>query len=127
MIFVARPWNILFPWLKRHTDRMQTGYKLTVAKHIQHLLAHTGHDLHIDHNIRGIGNFNPDFSDIGAQWSHAERDHIHGTPLHAALEQAFQGFLHLFGIDPVIGRTCILFGTGTDKGTVFNAGYIDWV
>jgi hypothetical protein len=50
--------------------------------------------------------------------------HIHGAAAHAAVEQAVQRGAHFARLDPVVGRTGILFLLAADKGAVLHARHV---
>ena len=60
--------------------------------------------------------------DWRTEWPHAERDYVHCSPAHAAVEQATQRLLHLLGMNPVVGWSSIGLAQGADEGPVFDAG-----
>ena len=120
----ARPDAVVgFAGSQRFADRMHARDEFAVvAEDIEHLGADAGHHFHVDHDIRGIGDFNADLGDVGADRTHRERDNVHGTALHAAVVQPEHGLLQLFGVNPVVGRTSVFLLFGSDESTGFNAG-----
>jgi len=57
----ARPSDIFLTRCQRRAYRVNAGDKEAVfAEHVQHGAAHAGHDPHIDHDIRAVGDFDAD-------------------------------------------------------------------
>ena len=122
---VARPGHILLAGFQRGADGMHAGDEFAIgAEHVKYLGAHAGHGTHVDHDIGRIGNFHADVSDRRTERTHRERDDVHRAALHAALEQAVQGFAHLGRFFPVIGRAGVFLLLGADVGAVFDAGNV---
>ncbi len=120
---VARPGDILLAGFERGADGMHAGDEFAIgAEHVKHLGAHAGHRAHVDDDVGGVGNFHADVGDRRTERAHRERDDVHRAALHAALEQAIQGFAHLGRFFPVVGRAGVFLVCGADVGTVFDAG-----
>ena len=105
---------------------VQTSYKVIglVAQILKRLCAHSGHDIHIQHNIDRIGQLNADFGEGRADRTHGVRNDVHGTAFHYAIKELAQFFIHHLGIFPVVGGACILFFPGADKGSTLYAGNV---
>ena len=104
---------------------MKTWHEIAGCSHnVKNTLAHARHNAHIDRYIRRIRNFHADMRYIRAERTHAERNHIHGPPLHATVIQRKHGFFHFIGITPVIDWTRVFLFPGTDKSSVLDAGNI---
>ena len=95
-----------------------------VFQALENLFTHLGHDAHVGHDIGRVRDFNADFGQGGVQGTHAEGNHVHGTALHAAIEEALQFGLHFNGISPVVGRAGVFFLLAADERAVFHTGYI---
>jgi hypothetical protein len=92
------PGHILLARGQRRTNTVHAGHELAVlAQHLQHRLAHAGHDALVDDHIGRVGDLDADVGDRRAQRPHAERDDVHGAPAHAAVEALLQQFAHLPG------------------------------
>ena len=125
VVLVARPRHIFFAGSEWRADGMQRGHERTVvAEHIQHLAAHARHQLHVDGDVRRIGQLDTDVRDMRTQRTHAERHHVHGAALHAAVEQAAQRGLHFVRRHPVIGGAGVLLLLRADEGAVFNPRHV---
>ena len=102
---------------------MDAGDEFAIgSEDFEDLVADAGHDVHVDHNISGVGDFNADFGDVGADGTHGVGDDVHGSAVHAALVESSHFGFELDGVDPVVGRTGVFFFFGSDEGTGFNAG-----
>ncbi len=120
-ISLARPRHVLMTRCQRCTDRVYAGDEETIlAQHVQHRAAHAGHDAHIDHNIRAVGDFNADLGDGRTQRTHAERNNVHSATAHATVEQAVQRGAHFRWRCPVVGRASIFLVDRANKSAVFN-------
>ena len=120
---VARPLGILLARFERRADGMHAGDEFAIAaEHVEDGLAHAGHGLHVGDDVGGIGDFETDMGDRRTERAHREGDDVHRTTLHAALEQAIQGFTHLGRFFPVIGRAGVFLLGGANVGAVFDAG-----
>jgi len=114
-----------FPFGQRFAHGVQAGNEHAVfAQHVQDLLAHTGHDVHIHDDVRRIGNFNANPGDGGSHRPHAERDHVHRAAFHAAVVKAFHRFLQFIRIDPVVGGARFIPGLRRDIGAVFHTRHV---
>ncbi|MPN20484.1 hypothetical protein SDC9_167863 [bioreactor metagenome] len=100
---------------------MEAGDEFTVAKGLQNLRAHAGHDPHVGNNVCAVRNLNADLGDGRADGAHRERNHVHGAAMHAALVEAGHGLLEFVGIDPVVRRAGVLLFLGGDKRPVLHA------
>ena len=54
-IGAARPGHVLLPGAERHADRVQALDEFAVAQGLEHRLAHAGHDPHVRHHVRRVG------------------------------------------------------------------------
>jgi hypothetical protein len=119
---VAGPGHVLLALFQRRADAVQALHERSVAEHVEHGATHARHDAHVHHHVGGIGEFDADLGDRGAQRTHAEWDHVHRTAAHAAREQTLQGLLHLARLDPVVGWAGVLLVHAADVGAVLDAG-----
>ena len=94
---------------------------MSVAERLKNLGADSGHDSHVDHDIRRIGQLDANVRNRRADRSHAERNDIHRATLHTAFEVAHENSLHVFGVVPVVVRAGVFLGLRTDKCAIFNA------
>ena len=135
--FVAGPRHVDLAVCKRGAHGVEAGNEGSVAvalrvaaaldfvfQTLENGFAHLGHDAHVDHDVGGVRDFNADLGQGGVQGTHAEGDHVHGTALHAALEEALQFGLHFNGVGPVVGRACVFFLLAADERAVFHTGHI---
>ena len=110
---------------ERLADGVDAGNKFAVlAEHFKNFGADAGHDFHIDHNVRGIGEFDADLGNIRTDRAHREGNHIHRAALHAAVVKRSHGLLEFDRIDPVVGRAGILLLPGSDESTGFDTRHI---
>ena len=92
-----------------------------LAKLVERLLPHTGHDIHVEHNIDRISQLDADLGERGADRAHAIRDDVHGTALHRAVKQLAQLVVHDVWVLPVVGRAGVLFFARTNERASFDA------
>ena len=93
----ARPDAVVrLAFRERLADRVDARDEFAlVAEDLENLRADAGHHMHVDHNVRGIGELNADLRDVRADRTHRERDHVHRAALHAAVVQPEHGLLEL--------------------------------
>ena len=122
LVRVARPCDICLTGLQGSADRVQTlDEEAVVAEQAQHLGTHAGHDLHRQHDVGGVGQFDAELRVVGAERAHAERDDVHRAAAHAAAEEGREGGAHLVRCDPVVRGARILFTLGADEGARLDA------
>ena len=137
LFFVAGPRHVNLAVRKRSAHGVEAGNECPVTvtlrvaaaldfvfQALENLFTHLGHDAHVGHDIGRVRDFNADFGQGGVQGAHAEGNHVHGTALHAAIEEALQFGLHFNGISPVVGRAGVFFLLAADERAVFHTGYI---
>ena len=107
---------------KRLADGVDAGDELAVVQDFEDLRADAGHDLHVRHDVRGVGDLDADLGDRGADGAHGERNDVHGAAVHAALVEAAEGLLQFDRVDPVVGRAGFFFRLRGDEGAGFDAG-----
>jgi len=104
---------------------METRHiKAVVAKHVQNLCSHSGHNVHIDDYVCAVRNLNADFGNVRADRPHGEGNNIHRAPLHTALVKAVHGLFQFVRVDPVIGRTGVVLALAGDIGAVFHTRHV---
>ena len=71
-------------------DGVQARHEVAVARRAcpAPASAHAGHDAHVGDDVGRIGDLDADVGDVGSHRTHAERDHVHRAPLHAAGRRA---------------------------------------
>src|SRR5690606_35569865 len=115
--------GVLFASGQRCAHGVHTGHELAFgAEHVEHGLAHAGHQLLIHGHVGAVGQFDPDVGDVRAEWAHAERHHVHRAASHAAVKQRLQRGAHFSGVHPVVGGAGVFLFLGANVGTVFHAG-----
>ena len=133
---VAGPRHIGLAGGQRRTNRVHAGHEVAIAaKQVINPAAHAGHDALVHHHVGAVGQLHADVRDMGAQWAHRERHHVHGAPAHAAGKQrgaaiglaVLQNAAHLGWRHPVVGRAGLLFAGRADEGAVLHARHIAWV
>src|SRR2546425_13144401 len=85
------------------------------------------HDAHVDDDVSRIGELHSDLRHGRANRSHAERQYVHGSSLHRAVEKLFQFPAHSKWFFPVIRGTSRVFRERTDESPVFDASDVTWV
>ncbi len=83
-----------------------------------------GHDAHVDDDVRRVGELHADLRHGRADWSHAERQHVHGPPAHGAVEQLLELASHQEGVFPVVGGAGRLLRVRADEGAVFHPRHV---
>jgi hypothetical protein len=127
---VARPrGGVLLTFLERRAHGVHARHEFAIgAQHVDHALAHAGHQLHVDGHVSAVREFHADVGDVGTQRAHRERDHVHGTALHATLEQSAFASLqlgaHFSRLTPVVGGAGVFLAVRADEGAVFHAGHV---
>ena len=126
LVRVAGPGHVPPALRQRRADRMHAGHDALVAlvNQREHRPSNARHDAHVGHDIARIRQLHPDPRHGRVQRTHAEGQHIHRAPLHAAAEQAAQGLLHLEGVHPVIGGTGVVLREAANKRPVLNARHV---
>ena len=118
----ARPSDILLTLLERSAHGVDAGDELTVgAELLKDSIARAGHDVHVDDNVRGVGDLDAVLGDRVADRTHRIRNHVHRAALHAALVRSFHLLLHFDRIHPVVGGACVDLALGADERAAFNA------
>ena len=118
----AGPSDILLALLEGSTHGVDAGDELAIgAKLLQHGVARAGHDVHVDDNVRRIGDLDAVLGDRVADRAHRVGNHVHRAALHAALVRLLHLLLHLDGIHPVIGGASVDLALGADERAAFNA------
>ena len=107
----ARPDAVIgFSCCKGLSNRVQTRYECAVlAENIEHLGTDAGHNVHIAHDVFGVGDFNTDFCNIGTDRTHGVGDYIERAALHASFIQVSHRLFQFNRVSPVVGWACILF------------------
>ena len=112
--------------------RIDIGFGVEAANEIVGLVAqllesagtHSGHNIHVENNIDGVGDLNANLGESRTDGTHGIGDDIHGSVFHDAIIHGGQFGVHLLGIHPVVGGTCILFFAGADEGSILDAGNV---
>ena len=92
-----------------------------VAELVERLLAHAGHDVHVEHDVDRVGQLNAHLGEGGADRAHAVGEDIHGAALHRTVEEGAQLGVHDLRVLPVVGRAGVLLPAGADKGPALDA------
>jgi len=121
-LVVARPRNIFLASCERGADRVHGAHPLAARNDaVECLLAHAGHDAHVEYGVGGIGDFNAELRDRSADRAHRERHDVHCAAAHRSVEERHELGLHLVGGDPVVRRARVLLLFGADEGAVLDA------
>ncbi len=88
---------------------------------VQRRRAHAGHDAHVEHDVRAVGDL-----DAAARVGRVDRAHavghdVHRAALHAAGEQRVDGLVTCGGIHPVVVRARVFLLRRADEGEVLDA------
>ena len=94
---------------------------------LHHGIARTGHDVHVDDDVRRVRDFDAVLGDRVADRAHRERDDVHRAALHAALVRLLHLLLHLDGIHPVVRRTRVDLLLGADERAALDTGHVGFM
>ena len=97
---------------------------LIVAERVAHSLADAGHDVHVEHDVNGVGQFKAVFGERRADDGHGVRDDVHGAALIGAVGQSVHSFVHFLGLYPVVRGACVLFLFTADERAVLHARHV---
>ena len=95
-----------------------------IAERVAHGLADAGHDVHVEHDVNGVGQFKAVFGERRADDGHGVRDDVHGAALIGAVGQSVHSFVHFLGLYPVVRGACILFLFTADERAVLHARHV---
>ena len=95
-----------------------------IAQLTQGLHTHAGHDIHVQHNVDGVGHFNADLGERAADGAHAVRNNVHGAARHHIFVQGQQLGLHFVGVHPVDHHAVVRLVGGADERAVLHAGHV---
>ncbi len=123
---IAGPRHVLLPLRKRRPDRVHTRHDafFVLIDLLKHRQADSGHNAHVDDHVGRVGQLHAELRQRRPHRTHAEGQHIHRAPCHAALEERLQLFTHLKRIFPIIRRARRFPGQRTDKRAVFDARHV---
>ena len=93
----------------------------SVAEVLESVSAHSGHDIHVQNYVDGVGQLNAYLCEGGADRTHGVRDNVHCSALHYAVVHRGQHCLHFLRIHPVVGGACVLLLTAADESSVLNS------
>ena len=91
------------------------------AQLLQHRRTDVRHDAHIEHDVNAVRQFHADLAERRTDRPHGEGDHVHGAPLHGALEDLPGTAIAFFRRHPVIRRARVFAQCGADEGEIFRA------
>ena len=97
---------------------------LIIAERVAHGLADAGHDVHVEHDVNGVGQFKAVFGERRADDGHGVRDDVHGAALIGAVGQSVHSFVHFLGLYPVVRGACVLFLFTADERAVLHARHV---
>ena len=120
---VAGPFDVFLARFQRGAEGVH-AFDCVFVEVRHDFAAHAGHDPHIDHHVFRVGDLDAVAGKAGTYRAHAERDHVHGSAVHAAFGEVFEQGFHLFRLHPVVGGAGILLAAATDVGTIFDAGHV---
>jgi hypothetical protein len=101
---------------------VQAGHESAgVAEYFERAATHARHDAHRDRDVRRVGELDADVRDFRAEGAHREGYDVHRAPLHRSSEEGVQGFAHLGGVAPVVGRTGVGLVLRADERAVLDA------
>ena len=89
-----------------------------------HGLADAGHDVHVEHDVNGVGQFKAVFGERRADDGHGVRNDVHRAALVGAVGESVHLLVHFLGVHPVVGGTGVLLALTADEGAVLDAGDI---
>ena len=95
-----------------------------VAQYIQNSLAHSGHDVHVQHNVDRIGDLDTDLGEGRTNGTHGIGNDIHGSALVSTGSDVIEHFISLRGLHPMVGGAGVLFFSGADQSSVLHTGHV---
>ena len=95
-----------------------------IAQRIQHVFADTGHDIHVQHNVNGVGDLNTDLGERRADRAHRIGDDVHRSALVRTGSDVVKHFIGFLRIHPVVGGAGVLFFSGADERAVLHTGHV---
>ena len=122
---IARPSNVFFTFGERLAYRVHARNEFAVgAENVENLRGNARHYAHVYDYIRRVGNFNADLRDWSADRTHAERNYVHCTALHASFEKSIEFLFHLGRIHPVVCWAGVSLSLGAYERAGFYAGNV---
>ena len=116
---------VAFTGSQRFADGVDTRNEFSVlAQDFQNTCSDTGHGVHVNNNVGGVGQLDADFGNSRTERSHRVRDNIHDASVHTSFVQPHHGFLQFFRIDPVVCGTGIFLFFGSNIGSGFDTGNV---
>ena len=97
---------------------------VAVTQSFEHILAHAGHDRHVQHDVDGVGQLNAVFGKGRADRTHGIGDDVHRAALVAAAGDVVQHLVRFRRGLPVVGGTGVLFLFGADEGAALHTGNV---
>ena len=91
---------------------------------LQRRAAHAGHDVHVQHHVRAVGDLHAVACQRRIERAHAVGHDVQRAALHAAGEQALIFVVRVGGCHPVVVRAGIFLVAGAHEGQVLDAGHI---
>ena len=82
---------------------------------------HAGHDLHVDNDVRRVGELDAELRDVRTERTHGEGDDIHRAAAHRAGEETAEYALHLGRVHPVVGGTGVSLVVRADVGAALDS------
>ena len=110
---------------------MHARHEVAVAaQHLEHGLAHAGHDLHAHRDVGAVGELDADVGDVRAERTHRERHDVHRPPAHAAAKERRRAIgqaglkerPHLGRRLPVVGGAGVFLTLGANESAVLDPG-----
>ena len=105
------------------TDRVQAADEGAVpADAFERAAAHARHQLHVEHDIGAVGDFDAAAGERRIERTHAIGDDVQRPALHASGEERVHLPVCCIGRQPVIVRTGIVLAAGADEGDMLDPG-----
>ena len=107
---------------QRIAHRMHSGDEVTaLADLLEGCGTHAGHDLHVDDDVRRVGELDTELRDVRTERTHREGHDIHRAAAHRTGEETAEDALHLDRVHPVVGGTGISLVVRADVGAALDA------
>ncbi len=97
------------------------------AEVLQDRLASPRHDVHVDDDVRGVGDLDAVLGDGVANRAHGEGDDVHHAALHAAGVSLGHLRFHFHRIHPVVGRAGVDLALRADERAAFHSRHVAFV
>ncbi len=123
--YVIRPRCVGIVRPKWRAHRVQSAHELSVlAQNLEYPGSDPGHDMHVGHHVRRVGDLDANVRNRRADRTHTVRNHVHRAAGHGPGVEPLQLLFHLGRIFPIVGWAGLVFGLRADESSVFDPGHV---